>query len=337
MSQSPSPGSGSLLLAEEYFGAEDPRFLPAIRAVHAPKALAGFVDRWKRDVRPFARTQILAYLAEPLDSLGHNVVVKRWFKHAEEHGDDEVMAAMLVALDVSVRRVRKTRQRYDWQSREIWTEEELVTPRDVLPREMVVRGRNPRTGGPISFPVRLPRNGRLFTHRTRAYLRRRAWRYFRRLGYQHPDRYVPAIVRALLQYQDADLAQGENILDTWGLVHACFHGHAALEFTSSQIRLKEGRSIGEKCWSTPTSRISFLRSRFPAWRACSADWAIRRPWPPCWRSCVRITTRTGGNYEPSAWRHCAGRLALQRPRREQEATGTGRAMRPQQPTIAALT
>ena len=146
MSQSPSQGSGSLLLAEEYFGAEDPRFLQAIRAVRAPKALAGFVDRWKRDVRPFARAQILAYLAEPLDSVGHNVVVKRWFKHAEAQGDDEIMAAMLVALDVLVRRVRKTRQRYDWQAREIWTEERLVTPRDVLPRELTVKRREAANG-----------------------------------------------------------------------------------------------------------------------------------------------------------------------------------------------
>ncbi len=263
MSQSASQGSGSLLLAEEYFASEDSRFLEAIRSVRAPRALAGFVDRWKRDVRPFARAQILAYLAEPLGSLCHNVVVKRWFKHAEEHGDDEIMAAMLVALDVSVRRVRKSRRRYDWQSRQIWTEERLVTSRDVLPRELTVkrRGWNGREYAEYTQQARVPRNGRLFTHRTRAYLRRRAWRYFRRLGYQCPDRYVPAIARALMQYRDVDLARGENILDTWGLVHACFQGHGALEFTSSRIRLKEGRSIGDL---TPAPRFVVL------WRSAEA-------------------------------------------------------------------
>jgi hypothetical protein len=243
MSQ-PTPGSGSLLLAEEYFAAEDPRFLQAFRAVRAPRALAGFVDRWKRDVRPFARAQILTYLAEPLNSVCHNVVVKRWFKHAEEHGDDEIMAAMLVALDVSIRRVRKTRQRYDWRSREIWSEEKLVTPRDVLPRELTIK-RTDWRGREHTMPADIPRNGRLFTHRTRAYLRRRAWRYFRKLGYQHPERYVPVIARALREYKDDNLAQGENILDSWGLVHACFHAHSALDFTASQIRLKQGRSIGD--------------------------------------------------------------------------------------------
>jgi hypothetical protein len=248
-----------LLLAEEYFGAEDTRFLDAIRAVHSPAALAGFVDRWKRDPRLFAREQILAYLAQPLDCVGHNVVVKRLFKQAEANGDDQIMASFLVAFDAMVRRVRKVRQRYDWQSREIWTEETLVTPRDVLPREVTIKGRNPLTGARISVPVRIPKGGRLFSHRTRHHLRRRVWRYFRRLGHQHPERYVPALVRALAAYCDADLAKGEHILDSWGLVHACFRGHAALEFSTSRIRLKEGRSVGElspappftSLWRTP--------------------------------------------------------------------------------------
>jgi hypothetical protein len=91
----------------------------------------------------------------------------------------------------------------------------------------------------------MPKNGRLFSHRTRHYLRRRVWRYFRRLGHQHPDRYVPAVARALAAYNDEDLAKGEHILDSWGLIHACFRGHNALEFRSARIRLKEGRSIGE--------------------------------------------------------------------------------------------
>ena len=75
--------------------------------------------------------------------------------------------------------------------------------------------RNPRTGGAVSdmstrlgawlrtflsgAPVpartreRLDRL-RLFSVATRQYLRRRAWRYFRRLGLSNPERYVPAVV-----------------------------------------------------------------------------------------------------------------------------------------------
>jgi len=266
MSPSPLQGPGSLLLAEEYFGAEDPKFLDAIRAVRSPKALAGFVDRWKRDPRPYARTQILAYLAQPLGCVGHNVVVKRLFKQAEAAGDDELMAAFLVAFDALVRRVRKTRQRYDWQTREVWTEETLVAPRDVLPREPTKKGRDPWTRAEISVPARIPKNGRLFSYRTRNYLRRRAWRYFRRLGHQHPERYVPAIVRALNAYKDEDLTQGENILDSWGLVHACFRSHAALDFGATRIRLQEGRSLDElspapqfaTLWRTPEAGKALL-------------------------------------------------------------------------------
>ncbi len=64
---------------------------------------------------------------------------------------------------------------------------------------------------------------RLFTPRTRRYLRRRAWRYFRRLGRTHPERYVAAISEAMVLYEDADVATGLALLDNWGLVHALFH------------------------------------------------------------------------------------------------------------------
>jgi hypothetical protein len=85
----------------------------------------------------------------------------------------------------------------------------------------------------------------LFRYRTRYYLRRRAWRYFRWLGHRDPTAYVLAIVRALAAYEDADLQLGENILDSWGLMHACFGEHDALEFGATHIQLKEGRGLGE--------------------------------------------------------------------------------------------
>ena len=70
---------------------------------------------------------------------------------------------------------------------------------------------------------------RLFTPETRRYLRRRAWRYFRRLGRRQPDRYVPAVVGALMRYRDEDVADGLALLDNWGLVHALFHHSPVLE------------------------------------------------------------------------------------------------------------
>ena len=70
----------------------------------------------------------------------------------------------------------------------------------------------------------MPRGGRLFTNRTRYYLRRRAWRFFRWLGYARPAEYPAAIAPALQHYRDEDLEKGENILDSWALLNICFRG-----------------------------------------------------------------------------------------------------------------
>ena len=243
----PAPANqrGQLLLAEEYFASENASFIETLRGVSQPKALAAFADRWKKDPRPWARQQILAYLALPLNCPGHQPVTKRLFKHAEAAGDDELMAAFLVAFDRQVRRELRSRSRWDSQSRSSYQEETLVTPRDVLGSKETFSAVNPATGERITLPVRTPRNGKLFTYRTRYYLRRRAWRYFRRLGHRQTEAYVPAIARALVAYADTDLQRGENMLDSWGLMHACFGEHDALEFGATHIKLKDGRGLGE--------------------------------------------------------------------------------------------
>ena len=73
------------------------------------KKLASLTNLWKKDFRSWARGRIFEYLELPLDALGHETVVKRLFKHAEEQRDDELMAAFAVAFDRMVRRVRKMR------------------------------------------------------------------------------------------------------------------------------------------------------------------------------------------------------------------------------------
>src|SRR6266498_619410 len=85
----PAPANerGQMLLAEEYFATENDRFVDALRTVRQPRALAAFADRWKKDPRPWARGQILLYLQHPLNSPGHQPVVKRLFKQAEVAGD----------------------------------------------------------------------------------------------------------------------------------------------------------------------------------------------------------------------------------------------------------
>src|SRR5258706_1410733 len=212
----PAPGNerGQMLLAEEFFANENPAFLETLRRVSQPKTLAGFADRWKKDPRPWARAQILTYLAQPLNCPGHQPVVKHLFKHAEENRDHELMAAFLVAFDRHVRREIRTKRRWDFRARTATEEEKLVTPRDVIPLKLDRAARNPATGEVISFGVRTPGKAKLFKYRTRYYLRRRAWRYFRWLGYRDPAVYVASVVRALTSYEDADLQRGENILDS---------------------------------------------------------------------------------------------------------------------------
>jgi hypothetical protein len=218
-----------MLLAEEYFATENPAFLEFFREATQPKALAALADRWKKDPRPWAREQLLAYLAQPLNCPGHQPVVKHLFKHAEETGDYEVMVTFLVAFDRLVRREIRTKRHWDFRARTPHEEERLVTRRDVIPAGV----------------VRWSEKGRLFKYRTRYYLRRRAWRYFRRLGHREPAKYIPAIVNALARYEDADLQKGENILDSWSLMHACFAESDALQFGATHVQLKEGRTLGE--------------------------------------------------------------------------------------------
>lgn len=243
----PVPGNsrGQMLLAEEYFASENDLLIETLRQVDQLKSLAAFADRWKKDPRPWARKQILAYLSQPLNRPGHQPLIKRLFRQAEENHDHELMAAFLVAFDRQVRRVLRTRSRWDFQSRTLVEEEELVTPRDVIPLSEERAARNPATGALMGFQPKTPRNAKLFKYRTRYYLRRRAWRYFRWLGYGKPDAYVGAITKTLAMFDDADLQRGENILDSWALIHACFAEHDALEIGATRIQLKEGRTLGE--------------------------------------------------------------------------------------------
>jgi hypothetical protein len=213
-----SASAVSALLLDELFSSQDPHFVPTLRRSTDSKQLQTYIERWKTDPRPWAREQLLIYLEGPLDALADRPISKRWFKHAESQRDDELLAAFTVAFDRFVRRKRQTRYHYDWRTRGGWSEEVLRSPY--------------ATGG-------------FFSNHTRYYLRRRAWRYFRRMGFQQPGKYCPAIAAALRPYRDDDFARGENILDSWSLLHACFRGSDVLHFGASHVNLKPGRDLGE--------------------------------------------------------------------------------------------
>ncbi len=122
---------------------------------------------------------------------------------------------------------------------------------------------------------------RLFSVATRHYLRRRAWRYFRKLGKDHPERYVAAISVALVLYQDADAESGLAFLDNWGLVHALFHHSPVLEALPRGWRLAEDRSLSElepapifeELWrSSPRTLFNLVGN---AGRRPVTQWAIK--------------------------------------------------------------
>jgi hypothetical protein len=89
------------------------------------------------------------------------------------------------------------------------------------------------------------KNRRLFTPTTRQYLRRRSWRYFRRLSRHKPDRYLRGVRVALLLYLDADANSVLSLLDNWGLLHILFHYSPVLEATRTGWHVPEGCSLSE--------------------------------------------------------------------------------------------
>jgi hypothetical protein len=253
----------STLVVDESFARQDDEFIERLRTVRNPKYLAGLADRWKQDPRPWAREQIFRYLALPMDRPGHHPVVKRLFKHAESKSDDELMAVFLVAFDRLVRRQRRMRYQYNFQTRQFSQEEVLYTPRD-----QILPDYNPHTRQKIVHRAykRVPKTAHLFSYATRSYLRRRVCRYFRRMGFTRPADYPRAIARALEMYRDEDFARGENILDNWSLMNVAFRRSDVLKFSPARVSVAEGRSLGqleaaprfENLWKKPESAAELL-------------------------------------------------------------------------------
>ncbi|WP_166827127.1 hypothetical protein [Thalassoroseus pseudoceratinae] len=231
---------------QNLFRDEDPHFLEELRQTHPMPELAAFADEWAADPREWAREQQMRYLSLPWNVPGHEPLIKHLLKAAETKQADELMAVCLVAVDRLVRREPTLRWRYDWVAQSGWEEWTLVNPRNTLLKPPPKREfRNPITGRMRSIPRSQPRDGVLFSYHTRYYLRRRVWRYFRWMGYRRPGEYLVAISHALVLYTNDDLASGENLLDCWGLIHACFHGSEVLERTSSLVNVAPGRSLAE--------------------------------------------------------------------------------------------
>lgn len=225
---------------EELLDRGDPVFVEHIRRANDVEKLGDFAARWYDDHRPAARRLLLDYLDQPLNAPRHEALVKRLFKRAEAAGDDEGMGRFLVLFDRSVRRMRRKTHRWDRATQKSYEMDMVTVPSGTT---------MPRWDGAFTDLDDRARERyskmRLFKPTTRAYLRRRAWRYFRRLGRQHPERYFAAVRDILPCYVDADFADGLALLDNWGLVHILYHFSPALLSNPSGWTLVEGHSLAE--------------------------------------------------------------------------------------------
>ncbi len=268
--------SGSFTLAEELFARGDAAFVGELRRVDDAERLGKFAGRWLADPRPIARQMLIDYLSLPLNAYRHEALVKRLFKEIEKSADDELMGVLMVAMDRSIRRERKSKTRYKWHNAptraeaeeflHMWsaqgyagniqthgnrfyatltkTEEIVVSRRDTMPRPDKSRwGRHT----PIQDYLRQRFEKRfiLFSQPTRHYLRRRAWRYFRKLGKTNSERYRTTAVAYLKRYTDADVDSDVHLLDNWGLLHTLFHDSPALVRPAKGWAFAEGKSLAD--------------------------------------------------------------------------------------------
>lgn len=275
----------ALAIATGYFDREDDRFVAALREVYYPQLLAPFVERWKRDVRPWARAQILEYLRLPFDVPGHQLVVKRLYKQAEVDCDHELVGAFMTAFDRLIRRSRGRR----------WTQVQDPVTRRLRSQEYEALVAEPNSYSPFAyfdqkkhkfaqynwFRPYLNKSLRLFSVSTRKYLSRRVGRYFRMLAATRPAEYIAAIAPALLRYDDRDLREPENLLDSRCLMRICFGEHPTLDFSKPYVALKPDRTmaeltaapLAEKLWAASSSGPVLLKLLLEAKSRTVRVWA----------------------------------------------------------------
>ena len=244
---SPAEPKPSKLLLDECFSAADDRFLSEWVKFRSPEIIVAYLQQWLADTRPWARQQLINYLAMDLNFPGHELFVKRAYRHFESARDHEMLAHFLVTFDRLVRRSRIAVPRWDRSTRELIQDEHLhARPNKTVIPETGRTGTYGTGKHQRTFPLPDVRNkpkNRLFRHRTRNFLRRRVWRYFRWLSYKNPSEYLCAISRALSVYTDAEFKLGENIIDNWSLMHACYFHSDSLKFTAAHSNLAPGQSL----------------------------------------------------------------------------------------------
>jgi hypothetical protein len=178
---------------------------------------------------------LLAYLDHPLNAPRHEALVKRLYKLAEDARDDEVIARFLLAFDRSVRRLRIDRV----------AQSAGHAPRPLTAVRPPHASTMPRETWALGKARKEPEKYRLFSLKTRNYLRRRAWRYFRLLGKADPARYRALMADLLPRYTDEDFRDGLALLDNWGFVHVLYHHSPALLSLPTGWTLVQGHRLAE--------------------------------------------------------------------------------------------
>lgn len=244
----------SLVLAELYDSGNASFIDLLLRRKSNLKPYVGLIEKWKKDKRAWARRLKLDFVLRRDLGPEARLIFKRLFKQAWADRDHELMGACMVASDCMLRRKRVKQYRY--VNRQVEFTETLKLPQ---------------------------RRPRLFSGSTTHYLRRRAWRYFRRLGFSAPDQYVPAVAEALVRYTDNDMRMGENLLDNWALMHACFGKSPAIVFNARHTNLSTESGLSqlsaapmfERLWAKPESMPALLDVLLRAQCRPVRIWAIQ--------------------------------------------------------------
>ncbi|MEL7370950.1 MAG: hypothetical protein AAFN74_18665 [Myxococcota bacterium] len=211
------PTVGSILLAEERFRDADPGFLSELYlCTGAP--LKRFGQKWISDSRPFARQALIRYIQEGCDHPGHRPLVKKLFKEAEARQDDELMRHFMVVFDRLVTSQQQVVSRYSWRTQRVETELRWVRRRTNEAEDT-------------------------FSIHTRLYLQRRAYRYFRRMGYRASSRYVENMLAALKLYADSDTEHPRLKLDRWSLFHILYWQASFPRDNRGRITLRPGIDV----------------------------------------------------------------------------------------------
>lgn len=219
-------------------------FLPSLLASTDDAWLANFAARWMDDLRPWARKELLRYIAEGCDRPWHRALVKRLFAIAEKRKDDELIAHFLVAFDRLVRHELKQRRRYSWQSKSY----------ELRPFRVVVGGYRPSLQW-MSHKTRIPR----FTRATRVYLQRRALRYFRRMGSSDPARFRRGVITALCLYEQEHLRDAMQLLDARNLLQLVHRFSGVVYHSARNTHVNYNRQLAD---------IEFGFMHLHAWEEC---------------------------------------------------------------------